>query len=510
MTGSIKDYTPNFNLIIPEFNITGWHDYLEENFRSIDAMFYNIFAINGYKGLWKNNTIYNINDVIFVNDEGEYNGRLFKVLVEHTTTSTGTFTDFYENNPTLYDRFKDATDAAISAQEARDWAVKMDGPVEDDLFSSKFYANIVNSLSTEITTLYNIRSDIQNVSLIGTEVVEVSNIKNSVQNVANNSININTVANNTTNINTTATNILDINTNATNISAINTNASNISAIQNAYSNAQSALNSKNLAQEWAISENIVDNTDYSAKYYAELASKLENPLRIGQIIHSTIPLTDAGLQPLDGTLIQGGGIYNDFVQYMANLVNLYPQCFTDETTWQNIVSSKGVCGKFVYDSVNNTIRLPKFGNKIYTQDINEEASVIGNGMTIGVTDGTDFSGLINARYETSNGIIRAYPGNYGSAVGAARVGSGAPSFDHAVGLTTDPEKSGLIADLSNITQSIDCYYYIVVATSVKTQIIVDIDNIVADLNNKADKSSFQVVSTLPANPDSNTFYFIPE
>jgi hypothetical protein len=30
------------------------------------------------------------------------------------------------------------------------------------------------------------------------------------------------------------------------------------------------------------------------------------------------------------------------------------------------------------------------------------------------------------------------------------------------------------------------------------------------VNTKADKSSFQVVSALPANPDANTFYFIPE
>ena len=311
MTGSIKDYTPNFNLIIPEFNITGWHDYLEENFRSIDAMFYNLFGINNFKGQWKNSTVYNVDDVVFIGEDTDYSGRLVKVLVQHTTAGTENFTEFFTANPSYYELFADASTAQLFAQQAKDWAVKMDGPVEDDLFSAKFYANIVNDLSTEITTLYNIRSDIQNVSLIGTEIVEVSNIKNSVQNVANNSTNINTVANNSTNINnvadnisaintansnitninsvannitnivnvannstninTVATNATNINTNATNINAINTNASNISAIQNAYSNAQSALNSKNKAQEWAVSKNIVDNIDYSAKHYAEIA-----------------------------------------------------------------------------------------------------------------------------------------------------------------------------------------------------------------------------------------------
>lgn len=37
--GQIKDYTPNFNLIIPRFDIATWHDYMESNFRSIDALF---------------------------------------------------------------------------------------------------------------------------------------------------------------------------------------------------------------------------------------------------------------------------------------------------------------------------------------------------------------------------------------------------------------------------------------------------------------------------------------
>lgn len=509
MTGSIKDYTPNFNLIIPEFNITGWHDYLEENFRSIDAMFYNVFAINGYKGLWKNSTTYNVNDVIFVDDDGDYNGRLFKILVEHTTPGTGTFTDFYEDNPTLYDRFLDATDAAISAQEARDWAVKLDGPVEDDLYSSKFYANIVNDLSTEITTIYNIRSDIQNVSLIGTEVVNVSNIKNSVQNVANNETNINTTASNETNISTVATNIASVNTNATNMNAINTNASNISVIQSAYSNAQSALNSKNLAQEWATSENLVDNTDYSAKHYAEIASQYENPLRIGQIVESTIPLTDAGLHLLDGALIQGDGIYSEFYDYMVGVLQTYPQIFTNEVAWQLSVTNYGTCGKFVLDDENRTVRLPKI-----------------TGFIEGTTDLTALSILTQAGVPNITGNISA-PGINSISYSTYIVGTGAFSesgtADTIQATTTSGGKktSSLSFDASRTSsiygnsstvqpQSIKVLRYICIATSTKTDIQVDIDEIATDLSGKADKSSFQVVSILPVNPDVDTFYFIPE
>ena len=42
---------------------------------------------------------------------------------------------------------------------------------------------------------------------------------------------------------------------------------------------------------------------------------------IGEFVPSVIPLTDAGLHLLDGSLISGGGRYDDFVKYMGDLFN---------------------------------------------------------------------------------------------------------------------------------------------------------------------------------------------
>jgi hypothetical protein len=56
--GIIKDYTPNFSFKIPNFNIATWHDFIESNFRSIDALFYNLFGINNFKGEWTKITSY--------------------------------------------------------------------------------------------------------------------------------------------------------------------------------------------------------------------------------------------------------------------------------------------------------------------------------------------------------------------------------------------------------------------------------------------------------------------
>lgn len=123
--GSIKDYTPRFKFIIPQFNIATWHDYIESNFRNIDALFFNLFDINQYKGQWTNLTLYNVGDVVFVGEDklnGEqtiYEGRLVKVLVEHTTDDSEYFSKYLEKHPDYYELFADASTAQYYAQQVK-------------------------------------------------------------------------------------------------------------------------------------------------------------------------------------------------------------------------------------------------------------------------------------------------------------------------------------------------------------------------------------------------------
>ena len=201
---------------------------------------------------------------------------------------------------------------------------------------------------------------------------------------------------------------------------------------------------------------------------------------IGEVVTSTIPLTDAGLHLLDGALISGSGSYAEFVTYISGYVLTNPDIFTTENNWQTAVSTYGVCGKFVYDSVNNTVRLPKYNSKIYTGGGN--APVKGNGIALGLTNGaTNFALDSTGQSGHPNNV----PDEYGTAVGT-RNGTLVGNIDGAIGLSTDGTKSGIIADLANITTALDGYYYIVVATLTKTSIQVDIDEIATDLNGKAD------------------------
>lgn len=155
-------------------------------------------------------------------------------------------------------------------------------------------------------------------------------------------------------------------------------------------------------------------------------------------------------------------------------------CFCEEWEWQSAVATYGVCGKYVYDSINNTVRLPKYSDKIWSGG--GTAGVKGNGKALGLTNGE--STAILGRPSTSPyGDIQwqTLPADLSTTTAPNAAGIG------TFGITTDPTKSGIITDLSTITTALDGYWYICIATTTKTEIEVDIDQITADLNGKADK-----------------------
>lgn len=198
--GSIKDYTPKYKLIIPRFDKATWHDFIEANFRSIDALLYNMFGINNFVGQWTQITTYTAGQVVFVGEDKdingndtEYTGRLIKVLQDHTTDNSDYFNIFYNLHPEYYELFGDASTAQIYANLSKDWANKLDGTIitpqgiDTGEYSSKKYAQDAKN-SSDITNTYkeeakNYATNAQNSSILSQNQATIAtNSANSAQN----------------------------------------------------------------------------------------------------------------------------------------------------------------------------------------------------------------------------------------------------------------------------------------------------------------------------------------
>lgn len=210
---------------------------------------------------------------------------------------------------------------------------------------------------------------------------------------------------------------------------------------------------------------------------------------LGEVITSLLPLSDAGLHLLDGSLLSGSGIYSAFVSYIANIYNSSLNYFTTEAAWQTSVSTYGVCGKFVYDSVNNTVRLPKV-----------------TGFVEGTIDVSALGDLVEAGLPNIKGTLTNFIGaclEYGGGTstecfygtGTAQMNQNQGASGKGIGF--DASRSSSIYGNSNTVQpqAIKGFMYIVVATSTKTNIQVDIDDIATDLNGKADTDLTNAVPT---------------
>ena len=167
---------------------------------------------------------------------------------------------------TLVERAEEyAGQASSSADLAQAWAIKTDGPVSGGEYSSKYYAEQILPIASDITT----------VAGNTTNINKVANDINRVDLVADDISSVHTVA-------IDISNVIDV---AANIADVNTAAANITDIQNASANAL-------LAKNWAIKmDGAVEGSDYSAKYNAKLAqTAAEEASQSAALVKTNLPL----------------------------------------------------------------------------------------------------------------------------------------------------------------------------------------------------------------------------
>ena len=230
-------------------------------------------------------------------------------------------------------------------------------------------------------------------------------------------------------------------------------------------------------------------------YWKDIENQDNTSLIPNQIIQSPVPLTDANLHLLDGALLSGSGAYSEYVTMMGALHDADPTAniWTDEATWQATVTSTGSCGKFVYDSVNNTLRLPKYDARYLKSTLS--ASDLGDVVNAQAPNikGKFLSAPACTSSETTDyhnqywteAFKDSYPANspFGNRLQAGSSYGGILCDFNANNSNSIYKDSATTID----PDAVKVYYYIVLGTVSKTDIQIDIDQVLTDLNGKADK-----------------------
>ena len=147
------------------------------------------------------------------------------------------------------------------------------------------------------------------------------------------------------------------------------------------------------------------------------------------------------------------------------------------------------------DNAEKKFKVPKLLDK-YVMDLADDVPVVGNGMALGLTDGTNDRGLtswVNNNTQLLSGLTTSYGENVGATTGQNTQTSGYL----ATGITTDPTKSGMIADTSNLGKTVTLKAYVVLFSSAAGASEVQAAEFINALTNKANTD----LSNVPSNID---------
>lgn len=116
---------------------------------------------------------------------------------------------------------------------------------------------------------------------------------------------------------------------------------------------------------------------------------------------------------------------------------------------------------FVINTSDETFRLPL---KNGTEGMFGGGAVVGNGMSLGLTNGSQTAGLTSLAYHagvTDSGTLIGVTTGYGLNIGQSVAGSAGFNGIVTAGITTDPEKSGLVvANAGVVPDGWALYYYV--------------------------------------------------
>jgi hypothetical protein len=201
-------------------------------------------------------------------------------------------------------------------------------------------------------------------------------------------------------------------------------------------------------------------------------------MSIGTIFSHVSSKAPTGAKLLSGQTLAKSN-YTEFYEYINNNKDNIRVISNDD--YEAELAKYKFCGAFVISE--NDVRLPTLNGYI---SLGDSVPVVGNGIALGLTDGVNYAGMGHA---DDYGLVDRQA-IYGSAVGSALGGNMLNTYD-AVGVTTDPTKSGLIVDTSDYPKD-GLYWYIQVYNSTYTPN--NVEAALKDLSNVDNNFDFVISS----------------
>ena len=181
---------------------------------------------------------------------------------------------------------------------------------------------------------------------------------------------------------------------------------------------------------------------------------------------------------LNGQIVDINTNTQAFLNRLLQIKTTNPEYFTTEDNWQAeaLLNIDGCVYKFVLNYADDgetvvSVRLPKYPDYVEVDAGN--VPVKGNGMSLGFTTGSKNFGLLETANQAVNNVF-ANRSAFNVPVGKFTPTSWDGETDQALGITTDPTKSGIVGTLTQTKFKLR--YFIQIATGSETE-----NNIINDI-----------------------------
>lgn len=231
-----------------------------------------------------------------------------------------------------------------------------------------------------------------------------------------------------------------------------------------------AVSARFEAQDAAKSASAAEKSEQNARDFAQQA--LQAAVVSGSIgdvcLVYNIDESVWQLRYLDGSIVERNDNTKVFFEWAIALSTTHPEYFCTEQEWQDALaaSENGVCGKFVIDSVQGTLRLPKYATYV-TVGANGVTPAKGNGKTLGWTTGTaNYGATLGAAVNSSRYYCGFSETAYDKELGSAGQATALAVDSAWAGITAEKENSGIVST----TDALVLRYAIRIATDSKQEV----------------------------------------